>query len=147
MDQQKTAGKTHSRDGLCCIKTAPTKDSAVDHIETTRHFTGTPVRNSKEDFMTPSNKTIAISYEMLGLTPTKMRSMTVVLDQMQADGVWDIDIKKTKTDEQAVVFRLIVFLYGKGYYTELEPQYRISRIQECITKAGGNRKRLREIAL
>jgi hypothetical protein len=68
MDQQETAGKTHSRDGLCRIKTAPTEDSAADDIETTRHFTGTPVRNSDEYFTTPSKQNIKVSYEMLGLS-------------------------------------------------------------------------------
>jgi hypothetical protein len=146
MDVQETAGETHSRDGLCRIKTAPTEDSAADDIEPTRHFTGTPVRNSDEYFTTPSNQNIKVSYEMLGLTPTKMRPMSDVLDQILADGVWDIDITK-KSDEEAVVFRLIVFLYGKGYYSKLEPDIRISRIEQCITKFGGNRKRLCEIAL
>jgi hypothetical protein len=48
MDQHETAGKTHTPDGLCRIKTAPTEDSAADDIEITRH--------SDEYFTTPSNQ-------------------------------------------------------------------------------------------
>jgi hypothetical protein len=146
MDHQETARKkNHSPDGLCRIKTAPTEDTTADNIEISRRFT--PVQNSDEHISTLSNQRIEISYEMLGLIPTKMQPMPDVLDQILADGVWDIDIKKKKTDEEVVVFRLIVFIYGKGYYSELDPGHRISRIQQCITKVGGNQKRLCEIAL
>jgi hypothetical protein len=110
MDHQETAGKkNHSPDGLCSIKTAPTEDSTADDIEATRHFT--PVQNSDEHFTTLNN--IKISYEMLGLIPTKMRPMPDVLDQMKADGVWDIDIEEKQTDEEVEVFRLIVFSTAK----------------------------------
>ena len=92
-------------------------------------------------FRTPENQTIEISYESLGLTPTKMRPIRDVLTEMEDDEAWEISTKN-----QDLSFRLIVFLYGKGYYSDLSRQERISCIQKCITRVGGNRTRLRGIA-
>jgi hypothetical protein len=101
----------------------------------------TPVNDTHDCFRTPTNQTIHISYESLGLTTTKMRPMRDVLSAMEDDGAWDCQVYRPN-----LAFRLLVFLYGKGYYDDLSPQKRIYRIQQCITRDGENQKRLSEIA-
>jgi hypothetical protein len=102
----------------------------------------TPINGSHDCFRTPTNQTIRISYESLGLTTTtKMRSMRDVLSEMEDDGVWELEVLRPN-----IAFRLLVFLYGKGYYADLSRLERISCMRQCITKVGENRKRLAELA-
>lgn len=112
-------------------------------LETRRSRSFSPMDDSHDctSFRTPANQTIEISYEALGLAPTKMRPLQDVLAEMEDDEAWNIS-----TQRQNLSFRLIVFLYGKGYYSDLSRQERISCIQKCITQVGGNRTRLRRIA-
>jgi hypothetical protein len=82
-----------------------------------------------------------ISYESLGLTTTETLPMRDVLSAMEDDAVWDCQFYRPN-----LTFRLLVFLYGKGYYANLPLQERIDKIEQCLTRAGGNQKRLSEIA-
>jgi hypothetical protein len=76
----------------------------------------TPVNDTHDCFRTPTNQTIHISYESLGLTTTEMRPMRDVLSAIEDDGAWDCQV-----DRPNLVFRLLVFLYGKGYTTMTFP--------------------------
>eukprot|EP00978_Attheya_sp_CCMP212_P016519 scaffold43346_cov33-Attheya_sp.AAC.2 len=70
-----------------------------------------------------------------------MLPMEEVLSAMHDDGVWGA----CQFDQRNLVFRLLVFLYGKGYYHKLSSQGRIDSMKKCLTTAGGNQKRLSEI--
>lgn len=94
--------------------------------------------------LTPNGKSTEITYEGLGLTPTEMKPMTQVLAKMAEDGAWDIYAEGDQHED--VAFRLIVFLYGKGYYDDLPKEERVNHVKACISQDGGNRKRLRDIA-
>lgn len=111
--------------------------------ETPRHFTRIDDDNNNgERFCTPDNQDITVSYDSLSLTSTKMRPLATVLTEMIEDGAWDI-----RTGQQCLEHRLVIFLYGKGYYSNLPSEERIACIKNCISETGGNRRRLREIAL
>ena len=93
---------------------------------------------------TPTPSPQQITYEGFGLTPTKMKPMTEVLDTMAQDGAWEHYANGDK--HECIAFRLIVFLYGKGYYDDLPKEVRVACVKACISEDGGNRKRLRDIA-
>jgi hypothetical protein len=81
-----------------------------------------------------------MTYKKLGITPSKMTPLAQVLNEMHNDGCWNVD-----TDWPSVDLALLVFLYGKGYYSHLPPQERITCIMRCISMVGGNRRRLKQI--
>jgi hypothetical protein len=131
---------------IITVPTAATKGStATDWTTPTpatpRPIFFTPVNDTHDCFRIPTNQTIHISYESLGLTTTKMHPMRDALSAMDDDEAWDCQV-----DRRNLEFRLLVFLYGKGYYDDLSWKERIYRIQQCITRDGGNQKRLAEIA-
>jgi hypothetical protein len=78
------------------------------------HSFFTLVNDTHDCFRTPTNQTIHISYESLGLATTKMHLMRDVLSAMEDDGAWDCHVYRPN-----LAFRLLVFLYGKGYYDDL----------------------------
>ena len=93
-------------------------------------------------FQTPEGKTIRlISYESLGLSPTHMDPMSKALAKMEQDEWWNMDVPQND-----IAFRLIVFLYGRGYYDEYSKQARVDMIKKLLEKANGNHRRLRAIA-
>jgi hypothetical protein len=144
-NNNETAGTTHSLNGVYHNNNntthtediGRTKRHAVRSSQTGREHNWTPaVRRGTRTCIARRHAIEEISYEVLGLTPTKMRQMMDVLDQMKVkvDGVWGIDIEKMTTEEDEVVrFDWLSFStsqYSKGFYTlDLEPVNPISRIQ------------------
>ena len=141
MNQNSKKDAAHDAE-IPAIVTSST-ESTVGSTETTPrgYVSFSPTNDSKDciNFFTPQNKPIEISYELLGLTPTKMLPICDVLTQMEDDGAWEIT-----TTKKCLTYRLIVFLYGKGYYRTLSSDERINRIKQCI-KPVGNRARLSAI--
>jgi hypothetical protein len=133
-------------EGRAPAATAPSTPSNTTSTYRGGHFSPVP-GSTTDEFTTPnSNNSFRLSYVTLGLTPNSMKPFGDVLDQMDADGAWD-HFAVDDRDEEAILYRLIVFLYGRGYYDDLDHEKRILSIQECIKKEDGNRKRLRQIAL
>lgn len=96
---------------------------------------------SPQSSETPPAKKKA-TYEDLGLTPTKMSPIELVIEKMRQDGADHL----AAGEHDCIIYRLIVFLYEKGYYDDLSREDRIARVKPCISKTGGNRKRLRDLA-
>jgi hypothetical protein len=88
---------------------------------------------------TPCGKIIDVNYSKLGVTPSKMREIGPVLNQIVRDGC-NINIK-----EPSVTLALYVFLYGRGYFDGLSREERIRRVRRCVSPIDGRRKRLVQI--
>jgi hypothetical protein len=136
LDTTTSMEKNAHANELQCVTTASTESFSDNEDISTPRFAP-----QNDIVATPPNQNALTSYEDLGLTPTKMREMQDVVDEMKKDHDWTQEIQSNNDN----VFRLIVFLYGKGYYSKFSPTERVARIKACIEK--GNRKRLREIAL
>lgn len=89
---------------------------------------------------TPKNQPIG-SYEDIGLSPGSMKPLNEVQDKIKEDCILD---EKFET-VNILVFRLIVFLYGKGYGWGLERNERVEMIREIVESAK-SRKLLRDVA-
>ncbi|KAL3920843.1 MAG: hypothetical protein SGILL_003055 [Bacillariaceae sp.] len=117
-----------------------TTEEGSDYTPRTPHFQR--VRGQPDTSKTPNNQTITVTYEDLCITPTKMKDIDTVFEQIDMDDFWHFDTKNASED-----LSLLVFLYGKGYFNNLPREQRIASIEACISAVGGNRKRLIKIVL
>lgn len=114
----------------------------VDTI-TFKQFRFTPIveKDSTDNctkFTTPNNATIKISYEMLGISPTKLIPIKKAIHQIDTDNTWESGL----ADRKSISFRLIIYLYGTGFFQDFEPCERVKRINTLIGTMKNNRKRL-----
>jgi hypothetical protein len=106
--------ESHDTEGStpCTDATGGTTPSTFDGRD---HFT--PMKGEENMFQTPCGQTITVTYEDLGITPSKMYPIGDVLNWIERDGFWNVDTKKP-----SLVLALLVYLYGKGIYNDLDAE-------------------------